>query len=253
MQVVKLALEYIKYRWKAKLRHGIHSPFVYELSDQCLSISISKEDQKCLDVLFSKLKDDKRTIEINDFGAGSKRLSSQRKISKILSTSSSKGKYGKLLYQLSKHYCPERTLELGTSLGAGTHYLCLGFPEGEITTIEACSNTRAIALENLPAKIESIESTFSEYLPQISKSFDLVFIDGHHDGDALLKYLEDADRFTHDDTIFVLDDIRWSDSMKEAWNKVVSNPKYNVTLDFFRVGIVIKRPQQEKEHFSLRM
>jgi hypothetical protein len=28
--------EYIKYRWKAKTRHGIHSPFVYDLIDKVL-------------------------------------------------------------------------------------------------------------------------------------------------------------------------------------------------------------------------
>lgn len=29
-------VEYLKYRWKAKSRHGIHSPFVYHLIDECL-------------------------------------------------------------------------------------------------------------------------------------------------------------------------------------------------------------------------
>lgn len=30
--------EYIKYRWYAKTRHGIHSPFVYAFIDNCLGI-----------------------------------------------------------------------------------------------------------------------------------------------------------------------------------------------------------------------
>lgn len=29
-------IQYLKYRLKAKNRHGIHSPFVYALTDQCL-------------------------------------------------------------------------------------------------------------------------------------------------------------------------------------------------------------------------
>ena len=29
-------IQYIIYRWKAKSRHGIHSPFVYHLIEQCL-------------------------------------------------------------------------------------------------------------------------------------------------------------------------------------------------------------------------
>lgn len=34
--------EYIKYYRKAKRRHGIHSPFVYEFGDECLGIPIDK-------------------------------------------------------------------------------------------------------------------------------------------------------------------------------------------------------------------
>ena len=29
-------IQYITYRWKAESRHGIHSPFVYDLIEQCL-------------------------------------------------------------------------------------------------------------------------------------------------------------------------------------------------------------------------
>ncbi|MFM6935798.1 MAG: hypothetical protein ACKOXP_10165 [Flavobacteriales bacterium] len=41
-------IEIIKYSWKAKGRHGIHSPFVYELVDQCFQLNISKSLQKHL-------------------------------------------------------------------------------------------------------------------------------------------------------------------------------------------------------------
>ncbi|OSZ82734.1 hypothetical protein CAP35_05585 [Chitinophagaceae bacterium IBVUCB1] len=29
-------IQYLQYRWKAKTRHGIHSPFVYAFIDNCL-------------------------------------------------------------------------------------------------------------------------------------------------------------------------------------------------------------------------
>jgi len=36
--------EYLKYRWAAKDRHGVHSPFVYAFNDEVLSVSRNEED-----------------------------------------------------------------------------------------------------------------------------------------------------------------------------------------------------------------
>lgn len=255
---MNIGFEYIKYRWNAKGRHGIHSPFVFDLMDKCLKIQFEKEDYENLNDLYSALKIDVRSIEVEDFGAGSKKLSKFRSIPKIFKTSSSKGKYGKLLYQLSKFHKFKTVLEFGTSLGVGTSYLQLGSKKAKVTTVEACKNTREIALESFEMlelkDIESICSTFDEFLenkPDIK--YDLIYIDGHHDGDALLRYMNALETNSHDETIFILDDIRWSDSMHNAWNKVVNDERYHVTLDFFRFGIAVPRKHQVKEHFTLRL
>ena len=251
-----LPLEYIKYRWNAKGRHGIHSPFVYDFVDNCVRIKIESTDSEYLNNLFNKLRKDNREIEIEDFGAGSKKLGSKRKISSIFKMSSSKGKYGELLYRLSKHYQPAEILEFGTSLGVGSSYFSLGSKESNLTTIEACKNTRSVALENLKEfqNIDSEQGTFSDYLNQLpkDKQFDLIFIDGHHDGDALINYLDQLQQHSHDETIFILDDIRWSDSMKSGWDTIMNDPRFHLSLDLFRVGIVLKREHQEKEHFTIR-
>ena len=102
--------------------------------------------------------------------------------------------------------------------------------------------------------IQKIATIFDDYFEQESKKvFDLVFIDGHHDGEALKKYLVALEPLIHKDTILILDDIRWSNSMITAWNDIVSSANYCVTIDLFRVGIIVKRPQQYKEHFVIRM
>lgn len=248
--------EYIKYRLKAKGRHGIHSPFVYNLLDECFKIRLSGKEKAIISRLYSRLSHDQRIISIEDHGVGSKKLGRKRKISSIIKTSSSKGKYGRLLYQFARYSKPERVLELGTSLGLGTLHLYLGAPASKITTVEGCPETYRIAGEHLPPTIERVLSTFDTFLKEKEHSaekYDIVFVDGHHDGKALLHYLNQLEPITHNDTIFILDDIRWSPSMKKAWMQLVKDPQYHLTIDLFRVGIIARRNQQEKEHFTLKL
>ena len=216
------------------------------------------ETQSKLIKIKNELSQDNRTIKIKDFGAGSRKLRNERRISDIFKTSSSKGKYGFLLYRLSQYYKPANILELGTSLGIGAIHLSSGHPDSSIITIEACPATREIALANFKkyevSSINSRLSTFSDFFENYSGApFDLVFVDGHHDGAALIQYLQQLDRFTHSDTLFILDDIRWSDSMLLAWKKIIAMDNYHVTIDMFRMGIILKRPQQVKEHFVIKL
>jgi hypothetical protein len=93
---------------------------------------------------------------------------------------------------------------------------------------------------------------FKEFIETSQTHYDLIFIDGHHDGTALLKYMEALDKNSNDQTIFIVDDIRWSKDMFSAWNQLVQNEKYQVSIDFFKMGILMKRPTQIKEHFTLK-
>jgi predicted O-methyltransferase YrrM len=254
---MNLGLEYIKYHWKAKRRHGVHSPFIYDLTDKCFRIPISPELKSILSGLHSKLGKDNRSIEISDFGAGSKKLSNVRTIRSIYNTSSSRGKFGTLLFQLVNHFKPENVLEFGTSMGIGSICMASGNSNSKITTVEGCSNTFEIANENIAQSklknIKSVNSTFNTYLDGLTNEvFDLIFIDGHHDGEALTHYLKRLETHSHNETIFILDDIRWSESMFEVWETIQSDERYHVTIDLFRMGMAVPRKEQEKEHFVIR-
>ncbi|MFM7683888.1 MAG: O-methyltransferase [Bacteroidota bacterium] len=252
---MNLIFEFILYQWLAKNRHGIHSPFVYDLSDKCFKIKREKADEILLQEYESKLKSNNSKIHIQDFGAGSRKMGTERLINKIYKTSSSKGKFGKLLYQLNRHFEFNNVLEFGTSLGIGTLNLHLGNPSSKITTLEACPETfrfTSSQLNRFP-NIQLINQTFDHFLNEFQNhKFDFVFIDGHHDGDALLLYLEKLKPITHSETIFLLDDIHWSQSMFDAWTKIKENKNYNLTIDLFRMGLISPRPQQQKEHFVLK-
>jgi len=255
---MNLGLEYIKYRWKAKGSSTNRSNFTQDFEDKCLSINKDLQDYLLLNELIEKLNSDKSEIEIEDFGAGSKKLGNKRSIQQILKTSSSKGKYGDFLYRICKHYAFKNILEFGTSLGIGSIHMQLGCKTTKITTIEACKNTREQALKNFesiaPHNITSLHSTFDQYLENSNKTvFDLIFVDGHHDGQALLNYMESLREYSDNETIFILDDIRWSDSMLNAWNTLISSDDFHITYDLFRFGVLIRKTELEKEMVAIRL
>jgi predicted O-methyltransferase YrrM len=196
-------------------------------------------------------------IIISDAGAGSKKLGNERIVSRIYKTSATKGKYADLLFKMVKYYQPNRILEMGTSVGFGTYHLAAGNINSSVISIDACINTQNIAKSSLQKfdfkTIEFFNGTFSLFFEQyFGDTFDFVFVDGHHDGSALIEYMTSLERFTHDNTIFILDDIRWSKGMKDAWLELIKMEKFHVSMDLFRIGILVKRPQQAKEHFIIK-
>ena len=250
---MKIVFEYIKYRWNAKTLHGIHSPFVFNFMKESAKAYPVRKDLNTIQS-FALKQNNNKTLKIQDHGAKSKKLKTHRSVIEIFKTSSSFGSYGMLLFRICNHFKPKNILELGTSLGMGTLYMHLGNPTSKLISIEGCPETYSIAKENLkPYPVKLINNTFKKVIETFSEEkFDLVFIDGHHDGKALIEYLEALNPFTHADTIFVLDDIRWSNSMRDSWGKLSTSDTYNLSIDFFRMGVLVKRPQQVKENFILR-
>ena len=255
---MNLIVEGIKYQLHAKKRQGIHSPFIYDLVDNGLTSKVSNEHKTILKAFDLTQQRDTRVIHITDLGAGSRKLSNQRTIRDIQRISSSGKRYGRLLYLLCQHYKPLHILELGTSLGRGTLAMHLGHPEAQITTIEGATEIAEIAKENIkkfsltPNSIEIVSSSFATYLNALpTQSFDLIYIDGHHESEALFTYLEKLMNFSHEQTVFIVDDIRWNNDMYEAWNKLIKDPRFHVSIDFFRMGMLSHRKSQAKEHFTL--
>ena len=252
---MNIVFEYIKYRLNAKHLHGIHSPFVYDFMKKAMNIQMNKEDLNAIQSCVSAVKDNKTQIEVTDYGAKSKKLKKNRTVKQIFGTSSSYGKNALLLYRISAYFRPNNILELGTSIGIGSLHLHMGAPEANLTTIEGCPKTYKLAEKNIGKRpIKRVNKTFYDYIKSIeNQQYDLIFIDGHHDGEALKYYVQLLDPYTHNDTIIILDDIRWSSSMYDAWNSLKNEGKYHLSMDFFRMGILSKRSQQRKENFVLKL
>lgn len=252
---------YLKFLWLSKNEHAVHSPFVFTLITKCFYDKKSKHEYLILKKYRKSLLENKSTIEVTDFGAGSKVFkSNSREISKIAETAGISSKRAELLFRVTNYFQPKHILEIGTSLGLATAALSLGNKNSEITTLEGCENTIGIAKNQLQtinrSTVKFINTEFSAYLKNTklkSQFFDLIYFDGNHQKQATLDYFEALLPTITNDTVWIFDDIHWSKEMEEAWKIIQKHPKVTVTIDTFQWGFVFFRREQPKEHFIIRV
>ena len=250
---------YINFIWNSKNEHGVHSPFVFDLVTKCFYDKTKFSEYTVLKQYRNSLLVNKNTIDVTDFGAGSRVFKSNtREISKIAKNAGISPKNAELLFRIVNYFQPESILEIGTSLGLATSALSLGNKNGKITTLEGCPNTMSIAknqyqLQNLN-NIEFINTEFSSYLKKLpTSSFQLIYFDGNHSQKATLEYFELLLPTITNDSVWIFDDIHWSAEMENTWEIIKKHPKVKVTIDTFQWGIVFFRAEQEKEHFVIRV
>ena len=256
---MQMVWRYIKFWLKSTNQHGVHSPFVYDLITKCFYDNTKYPNYQSLKTYRSNLLTSKQLIDVTDLGAKSRVMKNNvRSVSQILKTAGSTLKRTQLLYRIIKHFNSESILELGTSLGVGTYAIALTNPKSNIITIEGCPNTinftksifKRLNIEHCNFK----NGNFKNIIPHLEQSqFDLIFFDGHHDKNATIDYFQLLLDKTHNDTVFIFDDIYWSKGMTEAWNFIKNHPKVKVTIDTFFWGFVFFRKEQEKQHFIIRV
>ncbi len=255
---------YIKFLYHSKNEHGVHSPFVFDLVTKCFYDKTKYPEYSILKNYRSSLLANKNTIEVTDFGAGSRVFkSNSRQISKIAQTAGISQKRAKLLYRIVRYFQPTEILEIGTSLGLATSALSLGNKNGKITSLEGCPNTMSIAknqcqLHNLN-NVEFINTEFSTFLKNykpetatVNRDCKLIYFDGNHSQQATLDYFEALLPTVTNTSVWIFDDIHWSLEMENAWEIIKKHPKVTVTIDTFQWGIVFFRLEQQKEHFIIQ-
>jgi predicted O-methyltransferase YrrM len=260
---------YLKFLWYSKNEHAVHSPFVFTLITKCFYDKKQKPEYSILQEFRKSLTANKETIDVTDFGAGSKVFKSNtRQVSKIAKTAGISPKRAELLYRIVNYFQPDPSdreqakqsiLEIGTSLGLATSALSLGNPKAIITTLEGCPNTMAIAQNQFQkfglTNVNPVVTEFESYLSDLrlpTLDFRLVYFDGNHSKKATLDYFELLLPTISNDTVWIFDDIHWSAEMEEAWEVIKKHPKVTVTIDTFQWGLVFFRYEQPKEHFIIR-
>lgn len=250
---------YVDHLMRARTRHGVHSPYVFDLVTHVLRPTDGPPKEAAIEELRAELLNDRSPITVTDLGAGPRNgQGTLRTIASIARRTLTTTQRARMLYRLARHLGARQVLELGTSLGITTLYLSEG-STGGIATIEGCPNTATIAARNFSRAgrkdITVHIGPFSEHLPRILRGMghlDLVFIDGHHQADPTLDYFGQCLAHSHNATVFVFDDIHWSRDMGRAWERIKAHPQVTVTIDLYTMGLVFLRREQVKEHFTLR-
>lgn len=250
---------YIKFIRLSKNKHGVHSPFVYDLVTKCFNDKSKYPEYEILKKHRKALRVDTSKFEMKDFGQGSRVFKGNaRKVSTVLKNAGMKKKRQKLLFRLAKYFKSETILELGTSLGLGTVALSVSNEFAEINTVEGCPNTLEKAQQYFEKfnlhNIAIHQKLFREFLSEnTSEKYDLIFIDGDHNGERTLGYFNSLLKNVHNDSVIIFDDIYWSKGMTDAWKKIIANEKVTVSIDTFQWGMVFFRKQQPKQHFVIRI
>lgn len=249
---------YLKFLWKSTNAHGVHSPFVFDLVRKCFYNNTNYPEYKILEEYRNSLLQNKNTIEVTDFGAGSRVFkSSTRAINKIAENAGISTQDAKLLFRVVNYFQPKNILEIGTSLGLATSALSVN-NSVEITTLEGCQETAKVAqsqFQKFNFNVNSIVTEFESYLKNCqlkTENCQLIYFDGNHSKEATLNYFELLLPTISNETVWIFDDIHWSAGMEEAWEIIKKHPKVTVTVDTFQWGFVFFRKEQEKEHFIVR-
>lgn len=243
--------KYLKYIILSKNRngHGIHSPFVFDLVTRVFRNKTNLDFVCNIEKVRKRMISDRRSIAVTDHGSGSGKLKANiRKVSDIARYSPVSQKYGVLLSNLAAEFGKPLIIEFGTSLGISTMYMASACNDAIVSTMEGCPSTSEIAKENF--KIEGIinievnTGSFDNVLPAIINRNikpGLVFIDGNHRKEPVIKYFKMIAEISDSKTVIVIDDIYNSREMEEAWNEIKRYEKVSLTVDIFRMGIVFFR------------
>jgi predicted O-methyltransferase YrrM len=259
----QLAKKYLHYFITAEngKGHGIHSPFVFDFIKNVMNDTKEYTCYEMIELQRRKLLRDETIIEVEDFGAGSAAMRSNKRVVNNIAQSSLKPKkFSQLLFRMVQYYQPKTIIELGTSLGITTSYIAKAKDDANVYTCEGAKNIAAIAQQTFTnLNIKNISLTtgdFNDSLPLILsqlKTVDLAFIDGNHRKAPTLDYFEQLLSYSGPSTILIFDDIHWSAEMDEAWNEIKQHPSVTLTIDLFFIGIVILSNNfKTKQHFIVR-
>ena len=237
-------------------QHSIHSPFFFDFYKKVIQDKRNNDTFEAIEKVRANLLVNPTELIIEDFGAGSQKLSgTKRKLADIAGTSLSPSNYARLYHNIINYQEAKNVVELGTSLGITSLYLAAE-ETCNVTTFEGSHALADVALTNFEyfdkKNIELIEGNIHLTLPEFVQNpakINFVLMDAHHQYKPTIHYFDLMMRRLDEKSIVVLDDIHWSEEMEHAWNELRNSPLVYGSVDLFRCGILFFDPDLNRQHF----
>jgi predicted O-methyltransferase YrrM len=263
MRKIAIVKKYLSHFFTAKSRFSIHSPFILNFIDNVLISKIYNRKIIEIELLRNLLLNNNNEIEVIDYGTGSEKNSERYSISiKCIAKNHLKSKKeAQILYNLVNYYNPENILELGTSLGITTLYISVSNPKSIIITIEGSTETAKIAKDNferlnatnITSLVGRIEDNLDLAMELLQHKPYMLFFDANHKKVPTLDYFRKCMEYSHEKSIFVFDDIYFSDEMSEAWDEIKNHERVTLSIDIFKMGIIFFDKSIAKRNVKLRI
>lgn len=247
---------------------NIHSPSLFYFVRMILYDNNQYYSWRDIERSRKSLLGNRNYVQLEDFGVGKY---SRRKVNKIAQTSLASPKKAQILFRTIEYICQQKAtvdkriniVELGTSLGITTAYLAMQSQQNRVLTFEgseeligiAKNEWRKLGINNIVSIQGNINTTLESVLNNEwrDEQVDFAFIDANHTYEATIKYWKVLVDRAKDNSIFVMDDIRYSKQMNLAWEEICQSEKVTSALDFGDFGMLVFNPYLKKNIYKLRI
>ena len=248
---------YLDYILKVSDEHSLQAPYIFSLYSELKQGKRNFPGFDDIESLRQDLKKDHTIISGKDYGAGSK-ITGNKTVSSIAISGVSDLNDCRTLSQLLQITKPKTILELGTSVGISTAYICKTLPDSQVISLEGNEQLVQVAKENLQSlnikNAEIIHGNIDDILDEVLRSLsevDFVLIDANHRKDPLLKYFNKILPELSTAGCILIDDIRWSGEMYSGWQKICKNENIALSIEMLDQGLLINKKELKKQHYVL--
>lgn len=241
---ISRTLDFIGYLFQSTDLHGIHSPFIYQLSEKVL---YHKKEKRIESIEFQR---SQMLVGQMDFYG--------MPLGKFVSHYSLPAKHGFLLKRLLQYLNITSISEYGKCTGIETNYLLHGrIFEDKITPEYSYyhpdeNSVKIITNENW-YKTHNLNSQDFSFSTQGEESkWNLHLIHLSDDPGFAWKTFDTIQSKLTNESVVVLTNIHYSDDHFVSWRQISSQSNVTVDIDLYRLGILFFRKEQPKESFLLR-